>query len=104
MDCNSGFRGRRRLSWDKIMKTPEELNALMQRIPEKWRKRWCQAELCACMGCVQTGNKQIMAEAMSGNKYIGDPEYIDESRIDPDVYKTLKITKEEWEVWNNANT
>jgi hypothetical protein len=33
---------KRALSFDELM-------AIM---PEKWRERWCSAEVCGCMGCV----------------------------------------------------
>lgn len=29
----------------------DKLNELMQNMPEPWRKRWCNSQTCACMGC-----------------------------------------------------
>lgn len=76
----------------------DDVDAVMQTIPEEWRTRWCGGENggCACMGCVQIGNRLIMA----GRKVTQcDPEYIDETKIDPDTYKKFKVTKDEWIAW-----
>ncbi len=76
----------------------KDVDAIMRTIPEGWRNRWCGGEQgpCACMGCVQIGNRLIM----TGRKVEqGDPEYIDESKIPKDIYNKYKITKEEWEAW-----
>lgn len=88
------------------MKTEQEIDALMNQIPADWRKRWCGGErgLCACMGCVQIGNRSIMAKEVLGVPYRGDPEYIDERKIPSDVYRRLKITREEWENWMGRNS
>lgn len=51
------------------------------------------------MGCVQIGNRIIMAETWTGRKYHGDPEYINEASIPKEIYDRFKITKAEWEVW-----
>lgn len=78
----------------------EDVDAVMRTIPPKWRTRWCGGEngSCACMGCVQIGNRLIMA----GRKvHQVDPEYIDESKIPPDVCKKYKVTKDEWVEWMN---
>jgi hypothetical protein len=48
------------------------------------------------MGCVQIGNRLIMA-GLTANQI--DPEYINESKIAPDVYKKYKVTKPEWDAW-----
>lgn len=40
-----------------------------------------------------------MAEEVIGKKFIGDPEWIAESRIPKDIFYKYKITKEEWELW-----
>ena len=84
------------------MKKLEEIKAIMDTIPIEWRKRWCGAENvpCACLGCVQIGNRIIMYGKASGNKFIGDPEYIDESKIPKEIYDKYKISKEEWELWS----
>jgi len=42
------------------MKTLSEVNSILQTIPEPWRYKWCCAEKCACVGCVQIGNRVIM--------------------------------------------
>lgn len=79
----------------------EDVDTVMQTIPEQWRTRWCGAIEpggggCACMGCVQIGNRLAMASLKATQC---DPEYIDESKIDADTYKRLKVTKEEWLAW-----
>lgn len=78
-----------------------DVDQIMQTIPERWRRRWCGGERgpCACMGCVQIGNRIIMAETITGRSYQGDPEYIKEAAIPRDIYNRFKITKEEWEAW-----
>ncbi len=83
-----------------IMKSEAEVDALMSQIPECWRENWCGGErgLCACMGCVQIGNRTIMARE-NGTPHSGDPEYINEQEINPEVRQRLKITREEWEAW-----
>ena len=76
----------------------KDVDAIMRTIPEEWRYRWCGGENgpCACMGCVQIGNRLVMA----GKKvYQIDPEYIDETKIPKEVYDRFKITKSEWESW-----
>ena len=86
------------------MKNIDEISAIMETIPKEWRNRWCGGELglCACMGCVQIGNRMIMAKEVTGSVFRGDPEYIDESKIPKDVFEKHKITKEEWELWLQA--
>lgn len=76
----------------------DDIDAVMQTIPEEWRTNWCGREdgPCACLGCVQVGNRLVMA----GLKVTQcDPEYIDESKIDPAIYKKYKVTKAEWSDW-----
>jgi hypothetical protein len=58
--------------------TPEDVDAVMAMIPSNWRKRWCDADICACLGCV---NRSGM------------------SRVPPD----FRITKEEWRDWVDRN-
>lgn len=83
------------------MKSLSEIKSIMNTIPEAWRERWCGGEYgaCACLGCVQVGNRMIMYEKTKESKFFGDPEYINESSIPPEIYKKYKITKEEWEFW-----
>ena len=81
------------------MKTFEEINKIMLTIPEKWRYHWCKAEVCACLGCVQVGNRVVMYEKDTGKKFMGDPEYIAEQKITNTIYEKYKVTKEEWELW-----
>lgn len=84
------------------LKTPEEVDAIMATIPESWRNRWCLSidnGGCACLGCVQIGNRFVMADKALGRKYLGDPELILESRIRPDIYSKYKISHAEWEAW-----
>lgn len=79
----------------------KDVDKIMQTIPEAWRDRWCGGEKgpCACMGCVQIGNRLIMAKETTGDEFRGDPEYIDERKIPQEIYNKYKITKEEWEIW-----
>jgi len=79
----------------------KDVDAIMQTISEKYRTRWCGGENgpCACMGCVQVCNRIIMVETMTGRKYRGDPEYINELKIPKEIYDKFKITKSEWEAW-----
>lgn len=79
----------------------EDVDAVMQTIPEEWRTRWCGAIEpggggCACMGCVQIGNRLVMIGRKASQI---DPEYIAESEIPPDIYKKFKVTKDEWVAW-----
>lgn len=89
------------------MKSFEEIDAIMQTVPEEWRDRWCLAISqggCGCMGCVQIGNRYIMVEKASGTKFRADPEYIDESKIPEDIYNKYKISRDEWEYWSNRES
>ena len=83
----------------------EEIDAIMQTIPEEWRLRWCGGENgpCACLGCVQIGNRLIMAKEVTGLEFKGDPEYISEGKIPKDIYNRLRITKSEGELWKERN-
>jgi hypothetical protein len=76
----------------------DDVDAVMQTIPTEWRERWCGGEggPCGCMGCVQIGNRLIMAGLRASQV---DPEYIDETKIPADVYAKYKITKDEWISW-----
>jgi hypothetical protein len=76
----------------------EDVDAVMQTIPAEWRHRWCGGEHgpCACMGCVQVGNRLIMVGLKAHQV---DPEYIDETRIPADIYARYKITRDEWLAW-----
>ncbi len=84
----------------------KDVDAIMQTIPEKWRTNWCGGEYgpCACLGCVQIGNRYIMAEKQTGHPFNGDPEYINEHKINKEIYDKYKITKEDWEDWLKRNT
>ena len=85
------------------MKTDEQVDAIMARIPERWRTRWCGGERgpCACIGCVQTGNKRVIAEKITGHRYVGDPECISDAAIKAHagVFNENKISREEWALW-----
>ena len=76
----------------------KDINAILQTMPEEWRTRWCGGEQgpCACMGCVQVGNRLVMVGKRASQI---DPEYIDESKIPPEVFEKFKITKAEWQKW-----
>jgi len=81
----------------------EDVDAVMRTIPEQWRTRWCGAEAgaCACMGCVQIGNRLVMAGLRPDQV---DPEYIDESKVAPERYRKYKISKAEWLEWMRRYT
>lgn len=81
----------------------EDVDAVMQTMPPEWRTRWCGGErgACACLGCVQIGNRLVMTGRTSA---MCDPEYIDERKIPAEVYKKYKVTKEEWENWMRAQS
>lgn len=76
----------------------DDVDAVMNTIPAEWRTRWCGAENgpCACLGCVQIGNRLIMVERTA---FQGDPEYINESKIPEEIYRKYKVTKDEWQAW-----
>jgi hypothetical protein len=76
----------------------------MAAIPEKWRSYWCGGErgLCACLGCVQIGNRAVIFAAVTGQQFFGDPECIKEwelQRANPSVYDDKKLSHEEWASW-----
>lgn len=79
------------------------VDEIMQQIPADWRYRWCRAQVCACMGCVQTGNKSVMAKAQLGQPYRGDPEYIDRSKIAPEIRDSMTISHDDWLAWVKRN-
>ncbi len=83
------------------MKNVDEINQIMNTIPEKWRNKWCGGENgpCACMGCTQIGNRMIMYQKTTERKFNGDPEYIDEKSIPAEIYENYKITKDEYLLW-----
>ncbi len=83
------------------MKTIDEINSIMNTIPKDWKNRWCGGESgpCACMGCVQIGNRLIMYEKATGMKFYGDPEYIEIELIPIEIYEKYKITKGEYLLW-----
>lgn len=89
------------------MKTNKQVDEIMAATPREWRHRWCGGERgpCACMGCVQTGNKQVIMELITGKTYAGDPEYISEFvvRAHKDVYEANKISYEEWLAWKERH-
>lgn len=82
-------------------KTDAEVDAIMRSVPEQWRERWCGGEAgpCACLGCVQIGNRYVMALATSGRPFLGDPEHINETLIPSGIFYQYKITKDEWLRW-----
>lgn len=90
---------------DKTMKTDQEVDAIMQTIPADWRRRWCGGErgACACLGCVQIGNRMVMAKKALGRPYGGDPERIDEAAIPLEVFNEFKVSRQEWEAWCGAH-
>lgn len=89
------------------MKTIKQIDEIMQTIPDRWRGHWCNGIEqggggCACRGCVQIGNRLIMASKHLNRIVTSrtcDPEHIDESRIPKEIYDRYKLTKEEWESW-----
>jgi hypothetical protein len=85
------------------MKTEAQVDALMAEIPAEWRVRWCGGENgpCACLGCVQTGNKAVIARKITGGRFMGDPERISESGLKrhATIYAENKISRAEWDAW-----
>lgn len=85
------------------MKTSEQVDAIMARIPAQWRSRWCGGEdgPCACLGCVYTGSKSVVAAEILGKPYPGDPEYISETKLadHPEIYGSHMLTRDEWSAW-----
>lgn len=90
------------------MKSEAQIDAIMDAIPERWRTRWCGGErgTCACMGCVQIGNRAIIAQKVTGERYRGDPEYINEAALQKHgaVYAEHKLSREELESWMRRHT
>lgn len=84
-------------------KTDAQIDAIMAAIPEDSRRRWCGGERgpCACLGCVQICNRAVIVEKITGEKYLGDPEYIDETKLQAygAVYEDHKLSRVEWESW-----
>lgn len=87
------------------MKTPEQVDAIMERIDERSRYRWCGGERgpCACMGCVQICSRSLMYEKTYQTEHRGDPEYIDYRRFPPIVHERYGVTREEWEAWKERH-
>lgn len=63
----------------------EQVHAMMLAIPEPWRHRWCKADLCGCLGCVN--GPGWMAHAYGLAKERGWEPY----------------TEEEWQRWCELN-
>ena len=61
----------------------EDVDAMMDAIPEQFRKRWCREDACACLGCVQMGNRLAIAKM----------------NIPPEDSGRFTITKAEWDDW-----
>ena len=85
------------------MKTEQHVDYIMMLIPEEWRKRWCGGErgACACLGCVQIGNRAVINDRITRTQYPVDPEHISEEQLKKhtDLYSDNKITREEWDLW-----
>jgi len=84
------------------MKDINEINRIMQTIPEAWRTRWCEASLCACVGCVQIGNRAEIFKRAFGREFFGDLEHIDARQFPKELIDELRITKEEWLLWKSG--
>jgi hypothetical protein len=89
------------------MKSETQIDAIMAAIPRQWRTRWCGGEFgaCACVGCVQIGNRAVILKKATGQRYLGDPEYIDEAALKEygAVYTDHKLSREEWQSWMNRH-
>ncbi len=85
------------------MKTASEVDQIMDTIPRPWRFRWCESKACACLGCVQIGNRILLAQQLTGRTFRGDPEYIDITRIPEDLKAQHLLTREEWEDWKTRH-
>lgn len=45
------------------MKTEKEIDEIMGKLYPSWRWRWCEAQVCACMGCTNgSGQADITKE------------------------------------------
>ena len=88
------------------MKTIDEINAIMETIPTEWRDKWCGGEngACACLGCVQIGNRIAMHKEATGLNIIADPEHIDELLIPEDIHQKYKINRDEWDLWMKSQS
>lgn len=83
----------------------ENVDYVMNTIPQEWRRRWCNAIEpggggCACRGCVQIGNRLVMTNLKVTQC---DPEHINEAAIPEDIYIKYKVTKQEWMDWIKRN-
>lgn len=87
------------------MKTPEQVDAIMDRIDEDSRYRWCGGESgpCACIGCVQNVCQVQAFERHYGFKYRGDPERIRIIPIPAETRNEFLPTREEWEAWKERH-
>jgi hypothetical protein len=54
------------------MRTPKEIDEILKNIPyESWKERWCKADICACMGCVNgSGFRYIKEYAVTHKEFI----------------------------------
>ena len=85
------------------MKSEAEVDAIMAAMPENCRTHWCNRgeAACACIGCVEIGNRAVIIEKITGVKFTGDPERIDEGKLREhgEVYTSNKVEREEWQCW-----
>lgn len=83
------------------MKTPEQVDAIMAKIDEDSRYRWCGGERgpCACIGCVQNVCQVQAYEKHFGRKFHGDPEWIRQIAIPAEIRAEFLPSREEWEAW-----
>ncbi|KKM17087.1 hypothetical protein LCGC14_1679220, partial [marine sediment metagenome] len=43
------------------MRDPKEIDRLLSFLPYEWKENWCEAETCACLGCVNvSGNQRLI--------------------------------------------
>lgn len=88
-----------------VIKSIEEIDAIMARIDERSRYRWCGAEKgdCACLGCVQICSRSLMYEQTFSREHRGDPERIDMRYIPQRIRQACSVTREEWEAWKERH-
>ena len=39
----------------------DKIDAILADMPIEWRYRWCESELCACLGCCNRGPEGLVA-------------------------------------------
>ena len=64
------------------MRDPKEIDRLLSFLPYEWKENWCEADACACLGCVNVSGNQRLIGA-----------------YDKAITTDTPISKEEWTTW-----